>query len=68
MQVTTNTMIGRMGNTGCSTAAHLHLEITSCDWNAGGGCSSYRAYEKSSINPRQYIGFPSGLRSWWTER
>ena len=68
MQVNTGTMIGRMGNSGCSTAAHLHLEVTSCDWNVGGGCSSYYAYEKSTINPRQYIGFPSALRAWWTER
>lgn len=67
MQVNTGTMIGRMGNSGCSTAAHLHLEVTTCDWHAGGGCT-LDTYQKSTINPRQYIGFPSSLRSWWNGR
>ncbi len=66
--VTPDTVIGRMGNTGYSFGAHLHLELTTCDWHAGGGCSSYAQYEKSTINPRQYIGFPSGLRVWWNGR
>ena len=65
--VTPDTVIGRMGNTGCSTGAHLHLELTTCDWNVGGGCT-WETYQKSTINPRQYIGFPSGLRVWWNGR
>ena len=66
--VTPDTVIGRMGNTGYSFGAHLHLELTTCDWHAGGGCSSYAEYTRSTINPRQYIGFPSGLRVWWNGR
>lgn len=65
--VTPDTLIGRMGNTGNSTGAHLHLELTTCDWHAGGGCT-WSTYQKSTINPRQYIGFPSGLRVWWNSR
>ena len=66
--VTPDTVIGRMGNTGYSFGAHLHLELTTCDWHAGGGCSSYTEYTQSTINPRNYIGFPSGLRVWWNGR
>ena len=65
--VTPDTVIGRMGTTGCSTGSHLHLELTTCDWHAGGGCT-WGTYQKSTINPRQYIGFPSGLRVWWNGR
>ena len=60
-------VIGRMGNTGYSFGAHLHLELTTCDWHAGGGCT-WSTYQRSTINPRQYIGFPSGLRVWWSGR
>lgn len=65
--VTPDTLIGRMGNTGYSFGAHLHLEVTTCDWHAEGGCT-WSTYQKSTINPRQYIGFPSSLRSWWNGR
>ena len=65
--VTPDTVIGRMGNTGYSFGAHLHLELTTCDWHAGGGCT-WATYQNSTINPRQYIGFPSGLRVWWSGR
>lgn len=65
--VTPDTVIGRMGNTGYSFGAHLHLELTTCDWHAGGGCT-WSTYQKSTINPRQYVGFPSGLRVWWNGR
>ena len=45
----------------------LHLEVTTCDWHAGGGCS-WSVYQRSTIDPRQYVGFPSGLRVWWNGR
>lgn len=55
-----NTSFGNMGSTGYSTGPHLHLEITTCDWNKGGGCTWYQ-YQRSTINPRTYINFPA---SW----
>lgn len=56
--VTPFTIIGYMGTTGCSTGPHLHLELTSCDWNYGGGCT-WKTYQKSTINPTKYVNFPS---------
>lgn len=60
--VTKDTVIGYMGTTGCSTGAHLHLEIASCHWKNDGGCLydwGSNSYVNRLINPSTLINFPS---------
>lgn len=58
--ITPWTKIGVMGSTGWSTGPHVHLEITTCDWHSGGGCT-WATYQRSSINPTRLVNFPG---SW----
>lgn len=55
--VTKDTQIGVMGNTGWSTATHLHLTMFACLYLSDSRCK----YPGSTVNPRNYVNFPSGL-------
>ena len=56
--VTSATPIGYIGNSGCSTGEHLHLELARCDWMNNGGCT-WNQYQNSIINPTSYVSLPA---------
>ena len=62
--VTKDTPIAIMGNTGSSTATHLHLSMFACLYLSDSKCK----YPGSTVNPRSYINFPSTLYKDFTNR
>ena len=64
-EVTKDTVIGYMGNTGSSTATHLHLTMVTCHlWKPG----SYCYYPSDTANSRDYINYPSQFYVDWEDR
>lgn len=61
--VTQDTIIGYMGNSGCSTGPHLHLELAKCFWKNNGGCT-YDTYLTKLVNPKDIVTLPSN----WNNR
>ena len=63
--VSAYTPLGKMGNSGCTsgsdeggTSIHLHLELATCHWQTGGGCT-WSQYQNRILNPASYVTFPS---------
>ena len=64
-EVTKDTVIGHMGNTGWSTATHLHLTMLTCHlWKPGDYCS----YPGDTVDSRGYINYPSSFYVDWEDR
>lgn len=63
--VTKDTVIGHMGNTGWSTATHLHLTMLTCHlWEPDSDCS----YPSDTVDSRGYINYPSSFYVDWNDR
>lgn len=62
--VTKDTIVGQMGETGAAYGAHLHLSLITC-LIYDGDCFNYRNY---TVNPNDYINFPSSLYADWENR
>lgn len=64
-EVSKDTVIGYMGNTGWSTATHLHLTMLTCHlWKPGADCY----YPSDTTDSRSYINFPSAMYQDWENR
>ena len=77
MQVTPDTIIGYMGDTGYAFGVHLHLELWPCRLYVDNNCRSwdkYTSYVKQlfdsgkSRGAETYIGFPSKTYQYWYSR
>jgi murein DD-endopeptidase MepM/ murein hydrolase activator NlpD len=62
--VSKDTIVGSMGETGAAYGAHLHLSLITC-LIYDGDCFNYRNY---TVNPNDYINFPSSLYYDWEDR
>ncbi len=62
--VTKDSIVGQMGETGAAYGAHLHLSLITC-LIYDGYCFNYRNY---TVNPNDYINFPSSLYADWNDR
>lgn len=62
--VTKDSIVGKMGETGAAYGAHLHLSLITC-LIYDGYCFNYRNY---TVNPNDYINFPSSLYADWENR
>ncbi len=76
-QVTPDTIIGYMGDTGYAFGVHLHLELWPCRLYVDNNCKSwnkYTAYVKKLFDSGQssgaetYINFPSKTYQYWYSR
>jgi len=72
--VSTNTIVGYMGGIPsitpwdeCSTGQHLHFAIAK-GLHPSSNTNWWSAYIASQLNPRNYVNFPSGLYSSFTDR
>ena len=77
MDVTPDTIIGYMGDTGYVTGVHLHIELWPCRIYVDNNCKSwdsYSAYAKrlfdtgKSHGAETYINFPSRTYQYWYSR
>ena len=64
--VSKDTVLALMGTTGSSTGEHLHFAIA-----RGHRYKDYYTYSdfvSRTIDPRNVVNFPTGLRVWWVDR
>lgn len=76
-QVTPDTIIGYMGDTGYAYGVHLHLELWPCRLYVDNNCKNWNAYTSyvqrlydsgKSRGAETYINFPSRTYQYWYSR